>query len=309
MIRTGSTFACDMYHFPESIVSAMNEAGLRGIICGPQTQWPPREGGDDGSVRRELDSQLATNNPEDKVQYGVATHAIYTCDEETLLRGKELAQKHDAFLSIHVSETRKEVADCHKKSGMYPVEYLDSIDYFIPEKTILAHGSWVKKSEMRTMARRNLVLAHCPSSNMKLACGGTASLPAYKEAGVEVRLGTDGPASSGSGLDMAVEARLSCLVQRHDHWDASALLAKEAFAMATVESKDWAVWNLNDIRMSPYGKDNERHISNLIYNGGECLDLWVDGEPIMKDGEIKTLNEQELLETFNETVNDYYSQL
>ena len=309
MIRTGSTFACDMYHFPESIVSAMNEAGLRGIICGPQTQWPPREGGDDGSVRRELDSQLATNKPEDKVQYGVATHAIYTCDEETLLRGKELAQKHDAFLSIHVSETRKEVADCHKKSGMYPVEYLDSIDYFIPEKTILAHGSWVKKSEMRTMARRNLVLAHCPSSNMKLACGGTASLPAYKEAGVEVRLGTDGPASSGSGLDMAVEARLSCLVQRHDHWDASALLAKEAFAMATVESKDWAVWDLNDIRMSPYGKDNERHISNLIYNGGECLDLWVDGDPIMQGGEIKTLNEQELLETFNDTVNDYYSQL
>ena len=309
MIRTGSTFACDMYHFPESIVSAMNEAGLRGIICGPQTQWPPREGGDDGSVRRELDSQLATNKPEDKVQYGVATHAIYTCDEETLLRGKELAQKHDAFLSIHVSETRKEVADCHKKSGMYPVEYLDSIDYFIPEKTILAHGSWVKKSEMRTMARRNLVLAHCPSSNMKLACGGTASLPAYKEAGVEVRLGTDGPASSGSGLDMAVEARLSCLVQRHDHWDASALLAKEAFAMATVESKDWAIWNLNDIRMSPYGKDNERHISNLIYNGGECLDLWVDGAPIMQSGEIKTLNEEELLETFNDTVNDYYSQL
>ncbi|MBA88947.1 MAG: hypothetical protein CMB16_06760 [Euryarchaeota archaeon] len=159
------------------------------------------------------------------------------------------------------------------------------------------------------MARRNLVLAHCPSSNMKLACGGTASLPAYKEAGVEVRLGTDGPASSGSGLDMAVEARLSCLVQRHDHWDASALLAKEAFAMATVESKDWAVWNLNDIRMSPYGKDNERHISNLIYNGGECLDLWVDGAPIMQGGEIKTLNEQELLETFNDTVNDYYSQL
>ena len=50
MIKTGSTFACDMYHFPESIVSALNEAGLRGIVCGPQTQWPPREGGDDGSV-------------------------------------------------------------------------------------------------------------------------------------------------------------------------------------------------------------------------------------------------------------------
>ena len=109
----------------------------------------PREGGDDGSVRRGLDAQLASNKPESKVQYGVATHAVYTCDEDTLLGGKELAEKHDAHLSIHISETRKEVADCHSKTGMYPVEYLDSIDYFIPERTICAHGSWVKKSEMR----------------------------------------------------------------------------------------------------------------------------------------------------------------
>ena len=79
MIKTGSTFACDMYHFPEAIVSALNEAGLRGVVCGPQTLWPPQEGGDDGSVKRLLDTQLASNKPEDKVQYGVATHAVYTC--------------------------------------------------------------------------------------------------------------------------------------------------------------------------------------------------------------------------------------
>ena len=124
------------------------------------------------------------------MHYGVATHAVYTCDEDTLLAGKELTQKHDSYLTIHISETRKEVADCFKQAGMYHVEYLDSIDYFIPNKTICAHGSWVKKSEMRTMASRKAILAHCPSSNMKLACGGTASLPAYREAGVEVRLGT-----------------------------------------------------------------------------------------------------------------------
>ena len=53
-------------YFPESIVSALNEAGLRGIVCGPQTQWPPREGGDDGSVRRELEVQLASNKPGEK---------------------------------------------------------------------------------------------------------------------------------------------------------------------------------------------------------------------------------------------------
>ena len=307
MIKTGSTFACDMYHFPESIVSALNEAGLRGVVCGPQTLWPPQDGGDDGSVKRLLDSQLASNKPDDKVQYGVATHAVYTCDEETLLSGKELAQKHDAYLHVHISETRKEVAGCYEKTGMYPVEYLDSIDYFIPNKTICAHGSWVKKSEMRTMAAKEAALVHCPSSNMKLACGGTASIPAYREAGVNIRLGTDGPASSGSGLDMAHEARMACLVQRHDHWDASAMLAKEAFAIATNGSKDWAVWNLNDIKMSPYGKDNERHISNLIYNGAECLDLWVEGSPLMMGAEVYSVNEGKLLDDFNAAVENYYS--
>jgi len=307
MIKTGSTFACDMYHFPEAIVDALNEAGLRGVVCGPQTLWPPQESGDDGSVRRLLDTQLASNRPENKVQYGVATHAVYTCDKETLLGGKELAERHDAHLHVHISETRKEVAGCHEKTGMYPVEYLDSLDYFIPDKTICAHGSWVKKSEMRTMASRGATLVHCPSSNMKLACGGTASIPAYRDAGVNIRLGTDGPASSGSGLDMAHEARMACLVQRHDHWDASAMLAKEAFAIATTGSQDWAVWDLNDIKMSPYGKDNERHISNLIYNGAKCLDLWVEGEALMKDCKVNSIDESKLLTDFNTAVDNYYS--
>jgi 5-methylthioadenosine/S-adenosylhomocysteine deaminase len=309
MIKTGSTFACDMYHFPEAIASALNQAGLRGIVCGPQTQWPPREGGDDGSVRKELDSLLSSNRANNKVQYGVATHAIYTCEKDTLLSGKELAEKHDAHLHVHISETRKEVAGCHEKTGMYPVEYLDSLGYFIPEKTVCAHGSWVKKSEMRTMAQNKAMLVHCPSSNMKLACGGTASLPAYLEAGVDVRIGTDGPASNGSGFNMANEARMACLVQRHDHWDASALLAKDAFAMATKGSKDWAVWNLDDIRMTPYGGSSNRHLSNLIFNGAECLDLWVEGQALMRSGKVSTLDEADVISQLNTAVGSYYEGL
>ena len=308
MIKTGSTFACDMYHFPAAIAPVMADAGLRAIICGPQTQWPPNAEGDDGEVRKELESLIASNKPENKVQYGVATHAIYTCDKETLLKGKELAEKYDAALHIHVSETRKEVAQCFDEHGMYPVEYLDSIDYFLPG-TICAHGSWVKKSEMRTLAKVGAKVVHCPTSNMKLACGGTLSLPAYLEAGVDVRLGTDGGASSGSGLDLVNEARMASLVQRHDHWDASALTAEAAFAMATKGSQDWAVWNLDDIRMAPYGRSNNRHIANLIYNGAECLDLWVDGEALRQNGETKTMDESKVLDNLNDAVETYYQNL
>ena len=77
--------------------------------------------------------------------------------------------------------------------------------------------------------------------------------------------------------------------------------------MATSGSQDWAVWNLNDIRMNPVGKDNERHISNLIYNGGNCLDLWIDGNPIMQSGTVNTINEKSLLEEFNTCVENYYN--
>ena len=83
------------------------------------------------------------------------------------------------------------------------------------------------------LKKHEATAVHCPSSNMKLACGGTLSLPAYREAGVDVRLGTDGAASSGNGLNMQAEARLASLVQRHDHWDSTLCPPSEAMDMAT----------------------------------------------------------------------------
>ena len=76
--------------------------------------------------------------------------------------------------------------------------------------------------------------------------------------------------------------------------------------MATIGSQDWAVWDLSDIRMNPVGKDNEG-ISNLIYNGGQCLDLWVDGNPLMQSGMVTTIDESKLIEKFNNAVDKYYS--
>jgi len=141
---------------------------------------------------------------------------------------------------------------------------------------------------------------------MKLACGGTLSLAAYNEAGVDVRIGTDGSASNGNGLNMLHEARTAILVQRHDHWNAAALTAKDAFKMATKGSLDWATWNLDDIRMQPVGRSNNRHISNLIYNGAECLDLMVDGVFLRKNGETCSMDEKSIIQELNSAVNVYY---
>ena len=293
MIKTGTSFAADMYFYPTITGQVLDDAGLRGLIGGPVS---------DAALPSHEDAASALN---DRIQYAIATHSVYLCSEDTLRKASQLAEKRNARLHIHVSETRKEVADCHDKTGMYPVEYLDSIDFFQPG-TICAHASWVKKNEIRMLAKHQATAVHCPSSNMKLACGGTLSLPAFNEAGVDVRLGTDGAASSGSGLNLLAEARLAALVQRHDHWDPTLMTANDAFQMATKGSQDWAVWDIDDIRMRPVGRSNNRHITNLLFNGARCLDLWVGGEALRFDGTTHSLDEQQSWMALDEAVQTYY---
>ena len=305
MIRTGSTFAADMYFFPAVTGDVLKSAGLRGLIGGPVSDAALPSHDNAESALAELDQLLYQNNKEDLVQYAIATHSVYLCSQETLQRASELAERRNGRLHIHVSETRKEVADCKEKNGMYPVEYLNSIDFIRPG-TIFAHASWVKKNEIRIMAEQNVTAVHCPSSNMKLACGGTLSFPPYRDAGVDVRIGTDGAASSGNGLNLLHEARLASLVQRHDHWDSTILPAQDIFQIATKGSNDWVAWNLDDIRMRPLGRSNNRHLANLIYNGGDCLDVWVDGQALRKDGVTQTLDERKIIEELDEAVHSYY---
>jgi len=305
MIRTGSTFAADMYFFPAVTGKVLNDAGLRGLIGGPVSDAALPSHDDAESALAELDQLLAQNSDDDLVQYAIATHSVYLCSQETLQRASELAQRRNGRLHIHVSETRKEVADCKETNGLYPVEYLDSID-FIQPGTVFAHASWVKKNEIRMMAEHNVTAVHCPSSNMKLACGGTLSFPPYRDAGVDVRIGTDGAASSGNGLNLLHEARLASLVQRHDHWDSTLLPAQDIFKIATKGSQDWVAWNLDDIRMRPLGRSNNRHLANLIYNGGDCLDVWVNGRALRKNGVTVSLDERKIIDELDLAVESYY---
>lgn len=306
LIATGTTFACDMYHFPESIGPVLDESGIRGIVCGPTTTWPPSEiGSEDLTALRGLE-RLLSDGPlgDGRVEYGVATHAVYTCSEEILMRGSDLARKHDSTLHIHTSETRDEVVNCHKERGMYPIEYLDSIGYFT-DKTVCAHCGWVTKKEMGILASKSAICVHCPTSNQKLACGGTMSYPAMKEAGADIRLGTDGAASNNS-LDLRREAKAASMIQRHDHWDATILDPEETWILATKDSKDWVSWDLSDIRMRPIGRDGRRLLANLLYSDSKCMDVFVEGRSIRRNGVTLTLNEGEIGRQLEDSAVEYY---
>ena len=313
MIATGTTFACDMYFHTQTIGETLADTGVRATLCGPITDGltPNFEPGS-GDALRYMEGLITGPSPRPgRIEYGVGTHSVYVCDEDTLLKGSELAKKTGSMLHIHTSETRKEVADCHAEHGMYPIEYLDSIGYFQDAEegsTVCAHCGWVTKKEMRILAGHGAHAVHCPTSNQKLACGGTMSYPAMKEAKVDVRLGTDGSASNNS-LDMRAEAKAASLVQKHDHWNARVLGPEETWRLSTKDSKDWVTWDLNDIRMSPIGRDGRRLLPNLLYSGGKVMDVFVDGEVLRRDGVTQTVDEQSAREELNELAIDYYSEL
>ncbi len=305
LIATGTTFACDMYYHPDVVAGALVDSGIRAIACGPITDFPTPSYPSGGSeALTKMDNLLRGGAASERVDYGIGTHAVYTCSEETLLKAAEMAADHSCRLHIHTSETRKEVADCHKEHGMYPVEYLDSIGYF-QEGTVCAHCGWVTKREMRILASHGAHAVHCPVSNQKLATGGTMSYPAMMEAGVDVRLGTDGAASNNS-LDMRAEAKAASLIQRHDHWDSTILGPKETWRLATKGSMDWVAWNLDDVRMRPHGINDRRILANLLYSNTECSDVWVGGDCLRIDGNTLTLNESEISVRLDEAVADYY---
>jgi hypothetical protein len=76
--------------------------------------------------------------------------------------------------------------------------------------------------------------------------------------------------------------------------------------MATKDSQDWAVWNLDDIRMRPIGRNNDRHIANLVFNGADCLDLWVDGKALRRDGITLSIDEANAIDELDNAVETYY---
>ncbi len=309
LIATGTTFACDMYFHTEVIGETLAQTGLRAKLCGPITDGlTPNFEPDSGDALRHMENLIRGPSPRPgRIEYGIGAHSVYVCNEEILRKASDVAKATECTLSIHTSETRKEVADCHAEHGMYPIEYLDSLDFFSDGSTVCAHCGWVTKKEMRILAGHDAHAVHCPTSNQKLACGGTMSYPAMREAGVDVRLGTDGAASNNS-LDMRAESKAASLVQRHDHWDARILDPVETWQLATKDSIDWVTWDLDDVRMRPWGRDGRRLLANLIYSGARCLDVVVEGQALRRDGVTLSVDESAAGSNLEDAVSDYYSE-
>ena len=150
-------------------------------------------------------------NPGAMVQIVLAPCSPFSVTGELMKQSAKLARQYGVHLHTHLAETQDEEAFCLQKFGYRPVAYMQSVDW-VGEDVWFAHSVHVNEEEIGVYAREGCGVAHCPSSNMRLA-SGIAPVMKLLKAGVKTSLGVDGSASN-DGSHMIAEARLAMLLSR-----------------------------------------------------------------------------------------------
>jgi len=232
MIRAGATCVNDMYFFPEATARAALRIGMRASLGIIAIEFPSAYAPDAaGYLRKGLATRDALSG-ERLVSFCLAPHAPYTVGDEMLRHMAELADRIDVPIHCHVHETRDEIAQGVAKDGVRPFERLRRLGVVGP-RLLAVHCVHMDDAELDVMAREGVSVAHCPSSNMKLA-SGIARVAEMRRRGIRVGLGTDG-AASNNRLDMLQEARTAAMLAKVATDDAAVLPAREALEMMTIE--------------------------------------------------------------------------
>ena len=248
----------------------------------------------------------------------VAPHAPFTCTEEILQATAALAVEFDVPLHTHFAETAIEVENSKEENGMPVIPYAKKQNLF-DAKVIAAHCVHVDDGEIHTLEHHKVGVAHNPSSNLKLA-SGFAPVSTMLEVGLNVGIGTDGPASNND-LDMFEEVRLASFVAKVTTNDPTALPARTAIDMAThigakalhigditgslVPGKraDLILVEISSLHNAPrFRRDPEGIYAQLVYaaNSRDVSDVMVNGRWLMRDRKLLTIQETELLEQANQ---------
>ena len=309
MIRSGTTCFNDMYFFPEETARAVEQAGMRAklglIMIDFPSAWA-KDADEYLSKGIELHDQLHGNS---LISTAFAPHAPYTVSDEPLNRISTYAEELDLPIHIHLHETADEVEQAIASNGQRPIERLYNLGLLSP-RLLAVHMTQLSDDEINLIAETGTHVLHCPESNLKLASGFCPSNQ-LQQAGVNVALGTDG-AASNNDLDMIAEMRTAALLAKAVANNASALPAEDILRMATIngakalgldseigsleigKSADITAVDLGGIENQPVYNP----VSQLVYSAGRenVSNVWVAGNHLLKDRELTTLDEKNILE-------------
>ncbi|MDI6768689.1 MAG: 8-oxoguanine deaminase [Anaerolineales bacterium] len=336
---SGCTTASDhLYLFPngsklDDEIAAAKEIGLRiqasrgSMSLGESKGGLPPDSVVDSEENILKDSQRLIQQYHDPKPGAMAQIVLAPCSPfsvtgELMKQSAALAREYGVHLHTHLAETEDEQAFCLQKFGHRPVPYMQSVDW-VGEDIWFAHAVYVNNDEIKTFAKHGCGVAHCPTSNMRLA-SGIAPIREYRAAGVKVGLGVDGSASN-DGSHMLAEARQAMLLSRlregitgfslSNDPTRKLMTAREALYLATRGGA--AVLGRTDIGSLEPGKCADFfavNLNRLDYAGALhdplaavifCQPVKVDytivgGKFVVKDGNLVNLEIGKLVEKHNQ---------
>ena len=250
-LTTGVTASFDMYFEPDAYVKANIESGFRTVLCGSIS------GGAENLDR--LDGYMKKFNGMDPlISYRLGFHAEYTASRELMEGMGEMAKKYRMPVSMHTSETEKEVRECIEKYGKTPTELFDSMGIYDFGGAGF-HCVHMTENDLSIFREKGVYAVTCPGSNVKLA-SGIAPISKMLDMGIKVGIGTDGP-SSNNCLDMFREMFLMTALQKVSLKDAAACPAEKVLEAATVGSAH--AMGLDDCDVLAEGKQADIIIIDL----------------------------------------------
>lgn len=316
LIKGGTTCALTMetVNHTESVFRAVEESGFRATVgkCmmdhGDDTPEALIEETEE-SIAESLDLLERWNGQADnRIRYCFAPRFALSCTRELLERIASLSLKFGVMVHTHASENRDEIAMVERATGKRNIEYLRDVGLTGPH-VVLAHCVHLDDAEIEILRSTGAHVAHCPSSNLKLA-SGVARVSELLDRGVSVSLGADG-APCNNRLDMFTEMRTAALLQKVLR-GSRALPALTALRMATMggaralgladqigsvevgKRADLQLVRLDRLHTTPQPDP----ISTIVYaaEASDVETVIIDGRIVMRDGELLTLNERNVID-------------
>lgn len=289
MMRYGVTTVCDFFYLHNqgiesdaAIIQAAKDVGIRLVLARTMYDW---DGAPTGY--RETVAEAVTNTRKLALQYQTnpmvqvipAPHSLHAASLEMVQAGHHLALELGTRFHIHVAEEPFEGEETKRSYGLTPVEVLKKIGV-LDESMVAIHAVWLTDTDIKLMGAGAVKLAYCPSSNMFLADGVTKIIDLMK-AGVVVGLGTDG-ACSNNRISVFEEMRMTALLQKVSLLNATALSAKQVFAMGTANGQDllgipvgkiepgyyadFVGIDITDLSVQPIYEIDEQLLPNMVYS-------------------------------------------
>lgn len=315
MIASGVTCLCDMYMYTPTVAQAIADAGVSGnvgvgaVFFGEK--FSEADCADCAKQQALFDRWHGFDNG--RISVDSSLHAEYTSKEGLVEWIADFAKSHGLGVNVHVSETQKEHEECKARhGGLTPIQYLEKCGA-LDVRATAAHCVWTTRSDWAIMAKHGVTCVHNPASNLKLG-SGVAPIPAMKQAGVNVALGTDG-VSSHNATDFFFDIKLAAILHNGVNRDPLALTAWDALEMATVNGG--AALGRKTGRIAP-GYDADLILvdfdapnlipchdvaENLVFaaHGSNVVMNMCRGKVIYKDGQFLTID----MERVKKELSDY----